>query len=62
MRDSFATLRQLTDEVWFHSLPALGDALGKNLDRLPRRSRWCRGSRRGAKPSGCAMAGFCRTS
>jgi aconitate hydratase len=35
MRDSFATLRQLTDEVWFHSLPALGDALGKDLDRLP---------------------------
>jgi aconitate hydratase len=35
MRDSFATLRQLTDAVWFHSLPALADALGQNLDRMP---------------------------
>jgi aconitate hydratase len=35
MRDSFATLRQLTADVWFHSLPALGDALGQNVDRLP---------------------------
>ena len=35
MRDSFATLRPLTDEVWFHSLPALGDALGQDLGRLP---------------------------
>src|ERR1700722_3832685 len=35
MRDSFATLRKLDDEVWFHSLAALADALGQNLDRLP---------------------------
>jgi aconitate hydratase len=35
MRDSFATLRPLTDEVWLHSLPALGEALGQNFDRLP---------------------------
>src|ERR1700722_17545313 len=34
-RDSFGTLRQLTDDVWFHSLPALADTLGQNLDRLP---------------------------
>jgi aconitate hydratase len=34
-RDSYATLRRLTDDVWFHSLPALGDALGQALDRLP---------------------------
>ena len=34
-RDSFGTLRQLTDDVWFHSLPALADALGQKLDRLP---------------------------
>src|SRR5262249_51014959 len=35
MRDSFGTLRQLTGDVWFHSLPALGEALGQKLDRLP---------------------------
>ena len=35
MRDSFRTLSKLTDEVWFHSLPALGDALGLQLERLP---------------------------
>jgi len=35
MRDSFATLRPLTDDVWLHSLPALGEALGQNFDRLP---------------------------
>src|ERR1051325_2818185 len=35
MQDSFCTLRQLTDGVWFHSLPALGEALGQELDRLP---------------------------
>jgi aconitate hydratase len=35
MQDSFGTLRQLDDGVWFHSLPALGETLGQPLDRLP---------------------------
>jgi len=35
MRDSFGTLRKLHGDVWFHSLPALGDALGVQLDRMP---------------------------
>lgn len=35
MRDSFGTRRKLTSEMWFHSLPALGDALGTDLDQLP---------------------------
>ena len=35
MLDSFGTRRKLDSEVWFHSLPALGEALGTDLDRLP---------------------------
>ncbi len=35
MRDSFATLSRLDGDVWFYSLPALADALGQRLDRLP---------------------------
>jgi aconitate hydratase len=35
MRNSFGTLRKLTDDVWFHSLPALGEALGQDIERLP---------------------------
>jgi aconitate hydratase len=35
MPSSFATLQKLNDETWFHSLPALGDALGVSLDRMP---------------------------
>jgi len=35
MRDSFGTLRALDGDLWFHSLPALGDALGAQLDRMP---------------------------
>ena len=35
MPNSFGTLRKLNDDIWFHSLPALGDALGVSLDRMP---------------------------
>jgi aconitate hydratase len=35
MPNSFGTLRKLDDETWFHSLPALGDALAVQLDRMP---------------------------
>jgi aconitate hydratase len=35
MRDSFQTLRMLDGEVGFHSLPALGEALGIDLARMP---------------------------
>src|SRR5580704_7576859 len=35
MPNAFGTLRKLDDESWFHSLPALGDALGVPLDRMP---------------------------
>ena len=35
MPDSFGTLRKLNDDVWFYSLPALSDALGVELDRMP---------------------------
>jgi aconitate hydratase len=35
MRDSFGTLRKLDGDVWFYSLPALGEALGARLDRMP---------------------------
>src|ERR1700722_15111192 len=40
MPNSFGTLRKLNDEklndeTWFHSLPALGDALAAPLDRMP---------------------------
>ena len=35
MPNSFGTLRKLNDATWFHSLPALGDALGVPLDRMP---------------------------
>ena len=35
MRDSFGTLRALQDDVWFHSLPALGEALGVDHARMP---------------------------
>jgi aconitate hydratase len=35
MRDSFGTLRRLSGDVWFHSLPALGEAVGARLDRMP---------------------------
>jgi aconitate hydratase len=35
MRDSFGALRQLDGDVWFHSLPALGEAVGARLDRMP---------------------------
>src|SRR3974377_1129794 len=35
MPNSFGTLRKLNEETWFHSLPALGDALGVPLDRIP---------------------------
>jgi aconitate hydratase len=35
MPSSFATRQKLNDETWFHSLPALGDALGVSLDRMP---------------------------
>src|ERR1700761_5979825 len=35
MRNSYDTLRPLTDEVWLHSLPQLGEALGQRIDRLP---------------------------
>jgi aconitate hydratase len=35
MRDSFAALRQLHGDVWFHSLPALGEAACARLDRMP---------------------------
>ena len=33
--DSFATLRPLSDSAWFYSLPALGNALGVDLERMP---------------------------
>ena len=35
MPNSFGTLRKLNDDIWFHCLPALGDALGVSLDRMP---------------------------
>jgi aconitate hydratase len=35
MIDSFRTLRTADGDVGFHSLPALGDALGVALDRMP---------------------------
>src|SRR3984957_8347709 len=35
MRDSFGTLRKLGADVWFRSLPALSDALGVRLERMP---------------------------
>jgi aconitate hydratase len=35
MRDSFHTLRVLEGDVGFYSLPALGDALGIDLGRMP---------------------------
>ncbi len=35
MRDLFGTLRKLNGDVWFHSLPALSDAFGAPLDRMP---------------------------
>ena len=35
MRDSFDTLRELDNEVAFHSLPALGERLGVDLGPMP---------------------------
>jgi aconitate hydratase len=35
MRDSFGSLRDLGDGTWVYSLPALGDALGVDLARMP---------------------------
>jgi len=35
MGDSFGALRLLHRDVWFHSLPALGEALGVDLSSLP---------------------------
>ena len=35
MGDSFGALRLLHDDVWHHSLPALGEALGVDLAPLP---------------------------
>jgi aconitate hydratase len=35
MRDSFGTLRKLNSDVWFYSLPALGEALGARIERMP---------------------------
>ena len=35
MVDSFGALRLLHRDVWFHSLPALGEALGVDLSSLP---------------------------
>jgi aconitate hydratase len=35
MPNSFGTLRKLHDEIWYHSLPALGDTLDVPLDRMP---------------------------
>jgi aconitate hydratase len=35
MRDSFGTLRQFDADLWYHSLPALGEALGADLARMP---------------------------
>jgi aconitate hydratase len=35
MPNSFGTLCKLNDDTWFHSLPALGDAVGVPLDRMP---------------------------
>jgi aconitate hydratase len=33
--NSFGTLRALSEGVWFYSLPALADALGVDLNRMP---------------------------
>ena len=35
MSDTFGVLRPLSEEVWFHSLPALAQALSVDLDRMP---------------------------
>lgn len=35
MFDSFGALRLLSEGVWFYSLPALQDALGVDLERMP---------------------------
>jgi aconitate hydratase len=35
MRDSFAALRRLNEDTWYYSLPALGEALGVDLQAMP---------------------------
>ena len=35
MRDSFAALRRLNEDIWFYSLPALGEILGVDLASMP---------------------------